>query len=188
MPPAPVGFSLDESARRVGGFRWLETRYFEILGAWVPTVAEPDVKLMLARHSAHNGWHAELLADCLPATKDHDPDAVTVAPSPALAAVVDTVAATAGTAERLVAVYQVLTPEKVAALERMADAANPVADGAVRRVLRIVLLDEVDHLTEGLAAVEGLVAAGAVTPDAAATARDRFAALLVEAGAFDANR
>jgi hypothetical protein len=188
MPPAPVGFSLDESARRVGGYRWLETRYFEVLGAWVPTVGEPDVKLMLARHSAHHGWHAELLADCLPATKDHDPDSVTVPPSPAMAAAIDTVAATTATVDRLVAVYQVLTPEKVAALERMADAANPVADGAVRRVLRMVLLDEVDHLTEGLAAVEGLVAAGAVTSDLVATARDRFAALLAEAGGFDANR
>jgi hypothetical protein len=185
MPPAPVGFSLDESARRVGGFRWLETRCFEILGAWVPSVAEPGVKLMLARHSAHHGWHAELLADCLPSTKDHDPDTVTAPPSPELATVLDAVAATTATVERLVAVYQVLTSEKVAALERYVDAASPVADGALRRVLRIVIADEVDHLTEGFAAVEGLVAAGAASPDAAAAARDRFAERLVEAGGLD---
>ena len=152
MPPAPVGFSLDESARRVGGFRWLETRCFEILGAWVPSVAEPGVKLMLARHSAHHGWHAELLADCLPSTKDHDPDTVTAPPSPELAAVLDAVAADdrdRRTARRGVPGAD---PEKVAAFERYVDAASPVADGALRRVLRIVIADEVDHLTEGLAA------------------------------------
>src|SRR5262245_50586518 len=123
MPPAPVGFSLDESARRVGGFRWREARCFEILGAWLPSAPERYVKIMLARHSVHHGSHAELLADALPATKDHDPDAVTGAPSTALAEFIDSVATATGTAERLVAVYEVLLPEMVAALDRFADAA-----------------------------------------------------------------
>ncbi len=177
MPPAPVGFSLDESARRIGSFRWLEARSFEILGAWVPSTPEAGVKLLLARQSAHHGWHAQLLELCLPSTKDHDPESVTTAPSPGIAALLDAVAAAPGTLERLVAVYQVLTPEKIAAYERHLDAANPVADGAVRRVLRIVLTDEVDHITEGLAAIEDLA-----DPDAAADARARFAARLADAG------
>jgi len=104
---------------------------------------------------------------------------VTTAPSPALAAALGTVAGSSTALERLVAVYQVLTPEKIATYERHLDAANPVADGAVRRVLRIVLSDEVDHITEGLAAIEDIG-----RPDAAAGARARFAALLADAGRF----
>jgi hypothetical protein len=145
----------------------------------VPSTPEPGVKLLLARQSAHHGWHAQLLEQCLPSTKDHDPEAVTAPPSRGIATLLDAVAATPGTLERLVAVYQVLTPEKIAAYERHLDAANPVADGAVRRTLRIVLTDEVDHITEGLAAIEGFNG-----PDAAADARARFAALLADAGAL----
>jgi hypothetical protein len=181
MPPAPVGFTLDESARRIGAFRWLEIRSFEILGAWVPTVAEPAVKLLLARHSAHHGWHAELLGDCLPSTKDHDPEVATAAPSAEVAAVLDTIAVETGTLERLVAVHQVLGPERIAAYDRHLDAANPASDAALRRVLRIVLNDEVDHVTEGLTAIETL-ASGSGGSDAVAAARDRFSTLLASAG------
>jgi hypothetical protein len=177
MPPAPVGLSLDESARRIGSFRWLEIRCFEIFGSWVPSVAEPEVKILLARHSTHHGWHAAQLGECLPSTKDHDPDAATVAPSPGVAAALETIAAETGTLARLVAAYQVLGPERIAAYDRYLDAASAVSDAAVRRVVRIVLLDEVDHVAEGLAAIESLAA-----PDAAAEARERFSSLLAAAG------
>jgi len=181
MPAAPVGFTLDEGAMRLGGLRWVEMRRFEILGAWVPSVPEPEVKLLLARHSIHHGWHAELLGDCLPATKDHDPQRLTVAPSAALAGVLDTMAAEPRTLDRLVAAYQVLGSELIAAYDRHLDATNPASDAAVRRVLRLVLREQVDHVTEGLAAIEALAALDGGADEVAA-ARERFAGLVASAG------
>ena len=182
MPPAPVGMTLDEVAAHVGAFRWLEMRRFEVLGAWVPSVPEPEVKLLLARHSVHHGWHAELLAGCLPATKDHDPDRSTVPPSDGVAELLAELAGAGGTLERLVAVYQVLGPAQLAAYDRFLDAANPASDAAVRRVVRIVAQDQVDHVTEGLLAVETLAATVEGGVDSVATLRDRFAARLAGAG------
>ena len=175
------GFTLDESARRIGHFRWLETRMFEILGGWAATTPEADVKLLLARQSAHHGWHTELLEECLPSTKDHDPGRLTAAPSPGFAGFLDSLAAETSTVERLAGLFQVLVPEQIATYERHLESTGPVADAANRRLLRFVVTDEVDHLTEGLAKIEDLVAEGGAS-DVAASARDRFATLLVDAG------
>jgi hypothetical protein len=174
--------TLDESAARVGAFRWLEMRRFEMLGGWVPSVPEPEFKLLLARHSIHHGWHAELLAGCLPATKDHDPQRATAAPSPGVADVIGELAGAGGTLERLVAAYQVLGPDQIAAYDRFLDAANPASDAAVRRVVRIVVQDQVEQVTEGLAAIETLAASVEGGADAAAAVRDRVAGRLAAAG------
>jgi hypothetical protein len=174
--------TLDESAARLGAFRWLEARRFEILGGWVPSVSEPDAKLLLARHSVHHGWHAELLAGCLPSTKDHDPDRSTVPARPGVAALVDELAGLTGTLDRLVAAYQVLGPEQLATYDRFLDATNPATDAAARRVVRIVVQDQVDQVTEGLALVETFAARTSGGADVVAAFRDRFARGLAAAG------
>ena len=98
----------------------------------------------------------------------------------------DAIAAETGTLERLVAAYQVLGPERIAAYDRHLDAANPASDAAIRRSLRIVLHDEVDHVTEGLTLIETVTGAGGV--DSVAAARDRFSALLGSAGGLTPER
>lgn len=45
-----MAFTLDEAARRIGFYVWLEERTFELLGRWAPNVADLDAKVMLARH------------------------------------------------------------------------------------------------------------------------------------------
>ena len=41
----PGLFTVEESARRVGNYKWIEMRLFEVLGGWVATVPELDVKM-----------------------------------------------------------------------------------------------------------------------------------------------
>ena len=48
MAPA---LSLEQSARRMGAYRWIEERMFEALGAWSVSVPEPEVKVSLAGES-----------------------------------------------------------------------------------------------------------------------------------------
>ncbi len=43
----PGSFSVEETAKRVGNYKWIEMRLFEVLGGWVATVPEIDVKLRL---------------------------------------------------------------------------------------------------------------------------------------------
>ena len=157
-------------------------RRFEILGGWVSTVPEPEMKLLLARHSVHHGWHAELLNGCLPSTKDHDPERSTAAPTAGLVEVLTRVAGETGTLERLVAGYQVLGPEVIAAYDRFVDGMNPASDAAARRVLHVVLREQVDQVTEGLAAIETLAARGSGIADAVAIARDRLSGMFADVG------
>ena len=47
----PGAFTVDESAKRVGHYKWIEMRLFEALGGWVATVPELDVKMRLGTHA-----------------------------------------------------------------------------------------------------------------------------------------
>jgi hypothetical protein len=46
---APGLFDVEESARRIGNYKWAETKLFEALGGWIATVPELDVKMRLGR-------------------------------------------------------------------------------------------------------------------------------------------
>ena len=46
----PGSDDVEESARRVGNYKWAEMKLFEALGGWVATVPELDVKMRLGTH------------------------------------------------------------------------------------------------------------------------------------------
>ena len=46
----PGAFTVEQSAARVGHYKWIEMRLFEVLGGWVATVPELDVKMHLGTH------------------------------------------------------------------------------------------------------------------------------------------
>src|SRR5947208_14719898 len=55
----PGLFTVEESARRVGNYKWIEMRLFEVLGGWVATTPELDVKIRLGTHCYKHAWHAD---------------------------------------------------------------------------------------------------------------------------------
>ena len=64
-------------------------RLFEVLGGWVATVPELDVKLRLGTHCYHHAWHAELWHKRLPELREMNPERLTVPPNDELVAFVD---------------------------------------------------------------------------------------------------
>src|SRR6476659_9254175 len=84
----PGLFDVEESARRVGIYKWIEMRLFEALGGWVATVPELDVKLVLGRHCYHHAWHAELWHKRLPELREMRPERLIRAPNTDLEAFV----------------------------------------------------------------------------------------------------
>ena len=76
---SPGSSRVEESARRVGHYKWIEMRLFEVLGGWVATVPELDVKLRLGTHCYHHAWHAELWHKRLPELREMNPERLTVA-------------------------------------------------------------------------------------------------------------
>ena len=171
---------LHATARRAGAARWLDGRLFEILGGWVTSVAEPEVKVLLATQSAHHGWHASLWDERLPTLHDVDP-ASWIGPAPGVEAVVARLAEATGTIERLVGVHRALLPRLAAAHADHLERTSAVADGPTIRALRLVLQDEHEDQRAGERLLHRLLGtAGDV--DRAATQQAAIEALLVEAG------
>lgn len=141
MPGVP-GLPLDDIARRVGHCRWLEERCFEMLGGWVASTPEPEVKLLFARHSRHHAWHAELLFTCLPDTRDHDPDTLTAPAADGWPPAVDTLRAADDTLSRLSIVSRVLVARLAAEYDSLLDVASPVRDAPLLRWVGVLVGDE----------------------------------------------
>src|SRR3954465_6408204 len=73
----PGAFDVEETARRVGNYKWIEMRLFEALGGWVATVPELDVKMRLGPHFYKHAWHAELWHKRLPELREMNPERLT---------------------------------------------------------------------------------------------------------------
>ena len=155
-------------------FGWLERRLFEVLGGWVPSVPEPEVKVLLRAQSFEHAWHAQLWDELAPRTGPAV-DSGTTATAAGLAGVLDAVAEPVDTLARLVGAYRVLLPRLVDAYGAVSDAAVPASDGPVVRAVALMLADDVPALEDA----ERLIAE--MSGDEAAHQR-RIEGLLAEVG------
>jgi hypothetical protein len=138
--------SLEQAAARLGAYRWLEWRLFEVTGRWALDDALPSAQLYFDRIRAEHAWHAELWTERLPVLDWVDPQALTRPPNPgvgALLAHLEGLGPTGGGTEgRLAALARVVLPRLVTTYRIHLERSGPAADGAVRRALRLVLADE----------------------------------------------
>ena len=156
----PGLFTVEESARRVGHYAWIEMRLFEALGGWVATVPELDVKTMLGRHCYHHAWHAELWHKRLPELREMRPERLIQAPNAALEAFVAALTEPEGrdlTIEKLVGVYRVLAPRKIAAYTYHLAATSQITDAPTIRSLGFILDDETTDWREGEMLLQSLI-------------------------------
>lgn len=156
----PGAFSVEESARRVGAYKWVEMRLFEALGGWVATVPELDVKLHLGTHCYHHAWHAELWHKRLPELREMDPERLTAPANDEVAAALEAIAAPQGpdeTLEKLVGVYRVLLPHKIAAYTYHLNSTSTITDAPTIRSLRFALQDELDDWRDGEMLIQSLL-------------------------------
>jgi hypothetical protein len=180
----PGAFDVEESARRVGNYKWIEMRLFEVLGGWVATVPELDVKLRLGTHCYHHAWHAELWHKRLPELREMNPDRLTLPPNDTMVAFVDAMTepeAADLTIEKLVGVYRVLIPHKIAAYTFHLNNTSTITDAPTIRSLRFILQDEQEDWRDGEMMLQSLIR----TPEdveRAAAHQARLETLLVRAG------
>ncbi len=172
QPPPPPSHSstvgalpLEESARRMGAYRWVESRLFEILGAWVATVPELDVKATLAVHAREHAWHAELWHEHLPRAGKMSPEGLTRPTNEDVANLFTAMAEPEGggndgtgrTIEKLVGAYRVLVPRMVVAYSAHLAACSAITDGPVIRALRLIVRDELEGWARGEAMIQSLL-------------------------------
>ena len=156
----PGLFSVEESARRVGHYKWTEMRLFEVLGGWVATVPELDVKIMLGRHTYHHAWHSELWHKRLPELREMNPERLNVPPNDAYVAFMDAVRepeAAEHTIEKLVGVYRVLLPRKIAVYTYHLNGTSTITDAPTIRSLKFALQDEFEDWRDGETMLQSLI-------------------------------
>ena len=159
---APAWLTLHQTAALVGGYRWMESRLFEVVGGWVQTTAQLDAKLLFGRQSRHFAAHAELWLDRLPTLNEMTPTNLTVPPTDEVAAFFDRLALLEGTGadsavRRLVALHRVVLPQMIAAYRDHLDRCSAVADAAVMRSLGLVLADAVADRDEAEQLLSALI-------------------------------
>ncbi|MHB8329485.1 MAG: hypothetical protein ACYDD6_07680, partial [Acidimicrobiales bacterium] len=161
--------ALDDLARLLGGYVWVERRLFGVLGRWVVTEPAPEAALLFDRNSQLHAWHAELFAEQLP-TPPPDQAGLVAPPSAGVARLMDALdddgeRAGAGPLDRRVGLGRVVLPRLVAGYTRHLGRTVPVADGALSRALRLVVRDDVEAWIEAESLLQELAGAAGAGPD-----------------------
>ena len=180
----PGLFTVEETARRVGNYRWAEIKLFEVLGGWVATVPELDVKMVLGRHCYHHAWHAELWTKRLPELREMNVDRMTVPANPAFEKFMEAIRepeAPGQTIEKLVGVYRVLIPRTIAAYTYHRNGTSEITDSPTIRSLNHALQDEYADWTDGEMLIQSLLDS-AEKVERATKRQHELEALIVEAG------
>jgi hypothetical protein len=180
----PGAFTVEESARRVGNYKWVEMRLFEALGGWVATVPELDVKMRLGTHTYKHAWHAELWHKRLPELREMNPDRLTEPANDDVVAFFEAMTEPEGpgqTIEKLVGVYRVLIPHKIAAYTYHLNNTSTITDAPTIRSLRHALDDEFEDWRDGEMLLQSLIETDEEVGRAAAH-QARLEAILVRAG------
>ncbi len=180
----PGRFSVDETAKRVGHYKWIEMRIFELMGGWVATVPELDVKLRLGTHCYHHAWHSELWHKRLPELREMNPERLTLPPNEAFEAFVTALGepeAADQTVEKLVGLYRVLLPHLIAAYTYHINNTSNITDAPTIRSLNFCLQDDIDEWREGEMIVQSLLDSDDAI-DRAAAHQAKLTKLMVASG------
>jgi len=177
-------FSVEETARRAGHYKWTEMKLFEALGGWIATVPELDVKMRLGTHCYKHAWHAELWHKRLPELREMNPDRLTLPANDAMVRFREAMTepeAPDQTIEKLVGVYRVLIPRFIAAYTYHMNNTSEITDMPTIRTIKFILQDEFDDLRDGEMLLQSLID----TPeeaDRAAAHQARLEKIMIEAG------
>lgn len=180
----PGSFTVEESARRIGNYKWIEMRLFEALGGWVATVPELDVKLRLGTHCYKHAWHAELWHKRLPELREMNPERLTQPANDRVAAFMEAVAEPTDpelTIEKLVGVYRVLIPHKISAYTYHLNNTSTITDAPTIRSLKMALDDEFEDWRDGEMLLQSMMLSKADVERASAR-QTALESLMVEAG------
>ncbi len=146
---------LQDRAVQLGAWCWVERRLFELVGGWVRSTDDAELKRCFAVHSRRHGFRAGLLAEQLPAAYVPPVDEL-IAP-PAEAEVIERLGSLDGTPERAAALYRVVHLRLLVAYAICITTIVPATDGSLVRTLRILEGDLRRDWLEGETALQQLI-------------------------------
>ena len=137
LPPEFTWRTIDELARRVGGYCWWEHRLFELTGRWASGTGEgPEIRVLFSQMSARHAAYSLQWRDRLPARAGVDVTALVVAPSRADVDALTLLERESDDLLRLGGLIEVVLPRLHSAYRAHLAQASPVSEGPVIEVLR----------------------------------------------------
>ena len=178
---ARLGYSVDETVRRLVRYAWIEKRLMACGLYWLNPTPDWEVKEALSLHLYLDADHAGLIRTRVSEMRN-PPPRMDVPPDDRLDAFLDEVLRASDTLEKLVGVYGVLRPALLAAYRRHYDGANPLVDFPTRRLLRTLIAEEADAVAWGEAALAAVTETSGQRERAAAWAAHLTAYLQAAGG------
>jgi len=175
-----IGFSVDESVRRLLRLHWCEKRQMEIALAHLPATPEWEVKCALALHQWQDGEHADAIGRRIGEMRSPAPRLDRPA-DPALETYLEELLRATDTVE-LVTGLHFAHDALAAAYREHLERTNPLVDQPTRRVLRFNLLEEEEAASWYERAVAALIEGDVAAQTRAREWRDHLRACLAAAG------
>jgi hypothetical protein len=148
-PTAPHWRTIDQLARHVGGYCWLERQLFEVTGAWASGDGEPAIRVFFSEMSARHARHSTLWWDRLPVRAGVDPAALVIAPAAVPAAAFTLLRDEPSALNRLGGLIDVVLPRVLGTYRAHLAEATPVSEGPVIEVLALISRSGDDELRDG---------------------------------------
>jgi len=181
-------FDSEQTAIRVGHYKWLEMKLFEFLGGFVAMAPELDIKVTLGNHCYHHAFHAELWHRRLPELGKLKPDELAVAPHSEVEALFTSFAAPGegqrranDTLDKLVGLYRVILPALINAYTYHRHNASRLRDAPTLRILDLCLHDDLEQWRQGEMMIQAMLTSAEAVDFAVEAQRERLK-MLVEAG------
>jgi hypothetical protein len=140
--------------------------------------------MRLGTHTFHHAWHADLFRKRLPELREMRPERLVVPPNDELVAFFDAMTAPEDpelTIEKLVGVFRVLLPRKIACYTYHVNATSKITDAPTVRILGFILQDELADWKDGEMLIQSLMTSEQAVQRAAAH-QGRLEELMVAAG------
>lgn len=156
-------FDAEQTAKRVGHYKWVEMKLFELLGGWAALTPERDVRFKLGEHCAHHAFHAELWHKQLVQLEESNSEKLVVPAGPeveALFVAIGDPVDPSSTVEKLVGLYRVLIPHLIAAYTFHLNTTSQIADAPTIRSLKFCLQDDQEEWREGEMILQSIVETG----------------------------
>ena len=131
--------SVNERARTVATFRFIEVRIMEIVAAWTPSTPEMEVKVLFGRHIWGFAQHADALGKRT--FELRQPMHYTVAPEQAYLEFLTTVAALRTTGDRIGSLYDVVLPGLIRRYEAYVAQTDPILDEPTVVIMERIVSD-----------------------------------------------
>lgn len=177
---ARIGFSVDESVRRLLRLHWSEKRLADIAAAHVASIPEWEVKCALSLHQWQDGEHAAAIRARISEMRSPSPRMDRPA-DPALDTLLEEVLR-AGDAVELLSGLGLVHGALADACRAYLAQANPLVDHPTRRVLRLILIEEDETVAWYASALRALTENDAGAGARASSWRSHLDACLSAAG------